>query len=161
MENIISELSKFSNEILDLGVSIKDLRVEEFENSYSINLPNDFKKFMKKINGFNLMGSEVYSFDKSKSESIENVYYYEHFDVHHPQYSHLVPFCNDGRGNFYCLDTLNTIKNGDSPIVFWVSNYEYTLNDIPEIVNNNFLEWIQEVIIDWTLEDYNYDGTEK
>jgi hypothetical protein len=161
MEKIIDELSKFSKEILDLGSNIKDMRVEEFEIQRGLTLPNDFKQFIKRVNGFSLMGTEVYAFDKEKSESIEMVYQFEHFEVIIPQYLHLIPFSPDGRGNFYCLDTSKLLANDSCHIVFWVSNYEYTETDIPENTHENFLDWVQEVVIDWTLEDYNYDGSEK
>jgi SMI1-KNR4 cell-wall len=161
MKNIISKLLKFSDDILELGATIQDNRIKNFENACELILPNDFKKFITKINGFSVMGTEVYGFDKEKANSIENIYYREHRDVIVPQYKHLVPFSPDGRGNFYCLDTLNQLKNGDFPIVFWVSNYYYTINDTPEIITNNFTEWVDKIVIGWILEDYNYDGTEK
>ncbi len=161
MENLISELLKFSDDIIELGGSINDNRIEDFEQYRRLILPYDFKQFIKEINGFNLMGTEVYGFNISKSESIETIYQFEHYEVINPQYSYLVPFSPDGRGNFYCIDTNNNLENGDFPIVFWVSNYEYTEDDFPEMTHNNFLDWVQEIVIDWILEDYNYDGSEK
>ncbi|MES2520442.1 MAG: SMI1/KNR4 family protein [Bacteroidota bacterium] len=161
MEIIINELRKFSDDILELGNNINDNRIEEFEQHCNLTISPDFKQFMKKVNGFSLMGTEVYGFDKDKVNAIENIYYREHFEVRSPQYPYLVPFSPDGRGNFYCLDTLNQLENGDFPIIFWVSNYEYTKEDVPEITHNNFLDWVQEIVIDWILEDYNYDGSEK
>ena len=161
MENSIAELLKFSDKILELNNSINDNRINSFENEFKITLPDDFKNFISKINGFSLMGNKVYGFNKNIPESIENVYRFEHFDVLYPQYEKLVPFCNDGRGNFYCLDTSKNNKKDNCPIVFWVSNYEYSLEDLPEIVYNSFIEWLNEVIIEWTLESYDYDGNEK
>jgi SMI1-KNR4 cell-wall len=160
MDNLISELLKFSDDILEIGNKIDDNRIENFEKQYSLILPNDFKQFIKNVNGFSLMGTEVYGFDMTKSESIEAVYQFEHFEVREPQYSHLVPFSPDGRGNFYCLDT-SKLSNDSCLIVFWVSNYEYTEIDTPEISHKSFLDWVQEVVIDWTLENYDYDGSEK
>ena len=161
MEKVINELLKFSDEILNLNSPIEDDRINIFENKFKIILPNDFKKFISKINGFTLMGNNVYGFDENLNESIEKVYQFEHFEVNFPQYDYLVPFCNDGRGNFYCLDTSKNNNDETCPIIFWVSNYEYSTEDTPEIVNNSFIEWINEVIIDWTLESYNYDGSDK
>lgn len=161
MDEIIIELLKFSDEILEVGDVIEDERIEKFEKYYNLIVPSDFKEFVKKINGFSLMGEVVFGFDTNKVHSIENIYYREHFEVIMPQYSHLIPFSPDGGGNFYCLDTLNKLDNGQSPIVFWVSNYEYSDNDTPELTHNNFLDWVQEIVIDCTLEDYNYDGSRK
>lgn len=161
MDSLISVLRRFSEHVLGMGSSIDDDRIEEFEQYRQIVLPNDFKQFIKRVNGFELMGTEVYGFDNGEVNAIENVYYFEHFEVIIPQYDYLVPFSPDGRGNFYCLDTAHRAENGDCSVVFWVSNYEYSHENSPEITHHNFLEWVQEVVIDWTLEDYNYDGSEK
>lgn len=162
MKVIINELKKFSLNILDLGTSIKDNRIEKFEFNNQINLPEDFKEFMKEINGFSLMGTEVYCFDEDKANSIEKLYEREHFQVNFPQYPKYVPFSADGRGNFYCLDTYNLAKDKKlCPVIFWVSNYEYTIEDQPELAFTTFGEWIEEVVIAWTLEDFDYSGNEK
>lgn len=75
-----------------------------------------------------------------------------------PQPGYLSPFSPDGRGNFYCFDT-RAVGNDSCPIVFWVSNYEYQVDDVPETTNGSFVDWMSEVVLDWTLEDYNYDGS--
>ena len=160
MEKVIAELLKFSSNILELGYPILDNRINLFEKKYGIHVPNDFRDFVSQYNGISLAGIEVYGFDITKPESIENVYDYEHFQVSIPQYPHLIPFSPDGGGNFYCFDTANISTKGDCPIVFWVSNYIYSDSDCPETVNNNFLEWLQQVVIDWTLECYDYEGNE-
>lgn len=46
-------------------------------------------------------------------------------------------------------------------MVFWQHDYPYAENDLPEVTNASFSEWMKEVVIDWKLEDYNYDGSEK
>lgn len=161
MKEIINELKKFSSDILYLGNPIEDNRIEHFESKNGIELPNDFKDFMKNNNGIDLMGTNVYPFLSPNTFSLEDCYYIEHFKVNLPQWQHLVPFSPDGRGNFYCLDTskLSTNKT-HCPIVFWVSNYPYIQDDLPEVTNNSFIEWVQEVLIDWTLESYDYYGND-
>ena len=53
-------------------------------------------------------------------------------------------------------------NNGNScKIVFWYSNYEYSETDEPEITHDNLSDFISECIIGWTLEEYNYDGSER
>lgn len=161
MEDLIVELNKFSSDIIELNRPIADNRIMQFEEQYSIILPSDFKNFISKINGFNLMGTQVYGFNKANPNSIENVYYREHFEVKVPQAVEIVPFSPDGGGNFYCFDTSQKRSDGTCPVIFWVSNYLYSELDKPEIVNVNFLDWAKQVVIKWTLEDYNYDGTYK
>ena len=161
VDSLISELRKFSEEIISFGDPVTDNRILDFEEINNVILPNDFKEFVSKCNGIDLMGSTVYGFyPNEKKESIESVYQFEHYEVNYPQFSYLVPFSSDGRGNFYCFDTRALTANS-SKIVFWVSNYIYNDTDKPEVVNDSFLEWLKEVVIDWTLEDYDYDGNEK
>ena len=93
--------------------------------------------------------------------SLETLYRFEHFEVGNPQPRYLVPFCNDGRGNFYCFDTRSEAqKGGVSPVVFWESGIDYS-NQEPEASNENLADWIMEVVVEWTLEDYDYNGDEK
>lgn len=163
MENIdqlLKELYMFSDCILTLNDSLIDFSsVETFEEKNHLKLPNDYKYFLSKHNGIDLMGVTVYGFNDSE-ESISDVYNFEHFEVEYPQYSFLVPFSPDGGGNFYCFDTSKPSKNS-CKIIFWESNYEYTADDMPEVVNSSFAEWIKQVVLDWTLEDYDYNGNKK
>lgn len=159
VSNLVNELKKFSPSIIDLGDKIIDNRISEFEGQFGIKLPEDYKLLLMELNGFSLMGTDVYGIysQDQKRFSLETVYKIEHFEVQVPQPNYLIPFSPDGRGNFYCFDT-RTIENNSCPIVFWVSNYEYKGDDIPEVTNGSFVDWVSEVVLDWTLEDYNYDG---
>jgi hypothetical protein len=71
-------------------------------------------------------------------------------------FSNIIPFSPDGRGNYYCFDA-----NNENRIIFWVSNYLYTEYDTPEVVNETFKEWFQEVMIEWTIENNDEDLFEK
>ena len=37
----------------------------------------------------------------------------------------------------------------------------YTGDFLPEEVSDSFVDWAKEVLIDWTLEDDDYDGNER
>jgi hypothetical protein len=159
LDEILIELHKFSVDILTLGAPITNTRlINDFEDKHGIKLPEDYKLFLFNHNGFELMGVQVYGF--GNAEDINSVYDFEHYQVIYPQYNYLVPFSPDGSGNFYCFDTRKHIDRS-CPIVFWVSNYEYNEDDQPEVTNENFIEWVKEVVIEWTLEEYNYDGSKK
>lgn len=153
---VLMHLKKFSSEILDLAPPLRDSRlIGEFENKYKLRLPNDYKWFVSMHDGLSLMGDDVYGF--SGDENILTAYDFEHFCVQYPMPEYLVPFSPDGRGNFYCFDT-RFHSNESCLIVFWTSNYEYTEDDQPEITNRSFTDWIDEVLISWTLETYDYNG---
>lgn len=161
LTEIIAELLKFSDRVLHLGPPIEDNRISLFEEKYGLQMPDDFKKFICQYNGIELFSDEVYGFYPDKPLSIESVYYREHFEVAIPLFDYLVPFSPDGGGNFYCFDTRTHLPEGSCPVVFWVSNYLYSKDDMPEIVNASFVDWFKQVMLDWTLNIINFDGTKK
>lgn len=165
MEDKISitykNLLKFSDSILTLGNPILDNRIEEFENIIGYKLPKDFKWFIEKNNGFSLLGNEVNGLgEEFLNTSLDKVYNFENSEVENPMPKYFLPFSPDGYGNHYCLD-FSRIENEICPIVFWQHDFKYENLTEVETCNDSFVEWVNEVLIEWTLEEYNYDGTEK
>jgi cell wall assembly regulator SMI1 len=158
---IIKELEKFSNVILALNTPVDETQVVEFEKSFNLVLPADYRFLLKMYNGVTLDGTQVYGINEAANVfSLKDCYIGEHYEVSNPMPLYLVPFSPDGGGNHYCFDTRT--NNSDScNIVFWQHDYPYSEDNLPEITNTSFAGWIKEVMIDWTLEDYDYDGTEK
>ncbi|MGY4537229.1 cell wall assembly regulator SMI1 [Mucilaginibacter sp. UYNi724] len=160
-EEILAELLRFDSSLVDLGNSINDDRIRLVEKNIGFLLPLDFKYILSIHNGISLIGTEVYGLDGSfKETSLNKIYHFEHFEVDNKMPSHFFPFSPDGGGNHYCLD-LSKIAEGLCPVVFWQWDFNYSLLEEAEITNDNFMEWVQEVMIDWTLEDTNHDGSEK
>lgn len=163
--NIYKELSSFSEDMIELGLPILDNRIELFENKINFKLPTDFKFFLKKYNGLSLNGNIIYGLDSVyKESSLDKVYDFEHYKAANKMYSNFLPFSPDGMGNHYCLDLARIVtdkNNSVCPIVFWQFDLEYdSINEV-EVCNSTFNDWVKEVLIEWTLENYNYDGTEK
>jgi cell wall assembly regulator SMI1 len=157
---ILNEINLFSKEMVYLGPPIEDNRVEIFEKQIGFNLPSDFKYIIKIHNGISLAGTQFLGIDKElRGSSLEQVYKFEHFEVTNKMPVEFMPFSPDGAGNHYCLN-LNKMKENLCPVVFWQSDLNYNNNEVEEC-NNTFIEWLKEVMIEWTLDDYNYDGTEK
>lgn len=162
IEVVYAELTKFSSEVLELHRPALSDHILVFEHQIDCQLPKDFKALLQLSDGFNLIGTEVYGIGEEDTFNLARAYHIEHELVAVPQYSYLVPFSPDGRGNFYCLDTSKLSLEGKTcPVVFWVSNHEYSAKDEPEVTHQSFTEWMQECVIDWTLEDYDYEGNEK
>lgn len=158
---ILDELYKFSSEILLLGEEILDTRVEDFEQKIGFKLPEDFKYILKKHNGITLAGTEIFGLSsKFKGNSLDEIYEFEHSEVENTMPNFFIPFSPDGQGNHYCLD-LSKLIEGICPIVFWQWDFDYENFEDVEVCNANFTEWIGEVMIEWTLQNYNFDGTEK
>lgn len=161
VENLLNELYRFSSDVIALGDSIKDDRLEIFEKSIGCVLPNDFKYVLKKHNGISLFGVELLGYDSELLDaSLEKVYQFEHYEVSNKMPIQFIPFSPDGRGNHYCLDLSKNI-GGLTPIVFWQWDFNYESFDDVEICNDNFVEWMEEVMIEWNLQEFNYDGSEK
>jgi hypothetical protein len=160
-ENTFNELSRFSIDILSLANPVIDDRLEVFEKEVGYNLPFDFKFFLKRSNGFSLQGVEVFGLGSEfRDSSLDAIYDFEHWKVYNKMPLCFLPFSNDGRGNHYCLD-LARLNEEICPVVFWQHDYDYTSLDEVETCNDSFVSWVNEVIITWTLESYNYDGTQK
>jgi SMI1-KNR4 cell-wall len=160
ISGVVNELNKFSKELVSIGGKIEDNRISEFETEFNVQFPGDYKLFLSVANGFSLLGTEVYGIYAKKETpfSLRELYIIEHYEVQTPQPKYLLPFSPDGGGNFYCFDT-RILQNNSCPVVFWVSNYPYTDQDVPEIVNESFVEWMNEIVFQGTLEDYDYDGS--
>lgn len=45
-------------------------------------------------------------------------------------------------------------------LFFWESECDYS-EEAPEVVYKDLYSMIHEIFIDWVLEDYNYDGSNK
>jgi cell wall assembly regulator SMI1 len=160
-EEVIIELSKFHDDLLYLGESINDNRIELFEKEIGFLLPEDFKYLIRRHNGLSLSGTEIKGIDSANGESaLSQLYKFEHYEVGNPMPVELLPFSADGMGNHYCFN-LSEMKDGSCPVVFWQHDFEYDNSNEVEICNDNIIAWIKEVMIEWTLEDYNYDGTSK
>lgn len=156
----LKELKKFSIKILELGSPILDDRIEKFESQIGHMLPDDFKFFLENHNSFSLGGSTVYGLgDEFRGASLDKIYQFEHFQAENPMPEPLLPFSPDGAGNHYCLD-LESLSNGITPVLFWQHDLDYSKSDI-EITNESFTDWVNKVLIGWTLEEYNYNGSEK
>lgn len=162
IEEVIGELLKFSEELLEIHNPVDKQLIKDFESKYSLILPGEYKQLIERTNGFSLLGNRVLGLsNRTDFESLGSVYQFEHFEINNPQPLYLIPFSNDGRGNFYCFDTRNSSKDKQAySIVFWQSDFDYS-NDEPEVTNETLSEWIKEVVIDWTLEDYDYEGNER
>ena len=161
-ESIILELKRFSEDLLELNEPIKDDRVELFEQKIKFELPIDFKFFLKSFNSFSLGGTEVFGLGSDfKASSLDKLYDFEHNEVENKLPLHFMPFSNDGRGNHYCLDLSWLNEQKVCPVIFWQWDFNYKSTEDVETCNESFNEWVKEVMIEWTLEDYNYDGTEK
>jgi hypothetical protein len=160
-ENVFNELQRFSDKIISLGMPINDDRLEIFEKVIGYELPFDFKYLLKKCNGFSLSGVEVFGIgDEFKEASLSKVYEFEHYKVDNKMPLNFLPFSPDGRGNHYCLD-LNLLRDNVCPVRFWQWDFQYKSFEDVEKCNDDFLSWINEVMIEWTLENFDYDGSEK
>jgi cell wall assembly regulator SMI1 len=160
---IINELKRFSITILELQNPVQLGLVEGFEKKYKVALPNDFKLFLSIHNGASLDGTEVYGIEDTGSEkryALDGCYNAEHFLVGNAMPLYLVPFSPDGGGNHYCFD-IRICDETSCPVVFWQHDYPYSEEDAPEVTHGSFSDWAKEVMIDWVLEDYNYDGSNK
>ncbi|PBQ32488.1 hypothetical protein CNR22_12130 [Sphingobacteriaceae bacterium] len=151
---------KFGNLLSTAGEPIVDNRIELFEKKYDIILTEEFKYILKLNNGFSLGGGIYGLGEEFGGGSLEKMYelMHQHFQDFIPK--RVVPFSSDGAGNCYCL-YLDIKQTETCPILFYQQDYDYeNFNEI-EVCNASLAEWIDEVCIGWTLQDYDYDGNSK
>src|SRR5688572_18572595 len=130
---LINELSKFSDSILDLNGPVEEKGIFEFEKKYQLKLPEDYKEFIKRHDGFELMGVGLIGITPVSGNSLDQLYHFEHEEVGNPMPPNLVPFSPDGLGNHYCFD-INSSGQKSCDIVFWQHDYNYDEEDLPDVV---------------------------
>lgn len=158
INELVQQLELFSAELIELRPPINEAKIGEFEGKFALTLPVDYKAFLKLHNGLSLIGLIIYGIDdESVRFSLEDAYNFEHHQVDNPIPEYLVPFSPDGGGNHYCFD-LRTHNLESCEIIFWQHDLMYNDDNKPEVVNESFADWMKEVVIDWTLEDYDYSG---
>ncbi|GHS88252.1 hypothetical protein FACS189487_06100 [Campylobacterota bacterium] len=150
MEKIFEIIGSFNNDYVKNYPPVKEKNILKAEMFFKCKLPSEYIIFLKYSNGIIIDGDVIYGIGNNE-EDIINVYNREHDYVQYPMFNNIIPFSPDGGGNYYCFDI-----NNENRIIFWQSNYPYTEQDTPEIVNETFKEWFQEVMIEWTIEN-NYD----
>jgi cell wall assembly regulator SMI1 len=152
---VLEKIHQFSSDLLDLGEPITDNKLSEFEHQIGFQLPLDFSYILTKHNYISLAGTEVLGIGSEfREESLDKVYLFEHNWVGNPMPKEFLPFSPDGRGNHYCLD-LSRMKNSLCPVVFWQHDYTYSKKEEVETCNENFIDWVEEVMIEWALEDFD------
>jgi len=159
---IIKELQKYSETVCTLYPGINDDEIKGLEQKIRYELPKEFKNFISNINGFKLLSDILYGIhENNKSIDLFSNYIWEREYSNNQIWSYLLPIVPDGRGNHYCLD-LKTIdsKKLKCNVVFWQHDYEYTLEDLPDIESSSFNEFIWEMLNE-IGESINYDGTDK
>lgn len=160
LSELIGILKKFSTSMIEMYDPIEPVILKHFEERYKLILPTELEELLLLHNGINLMGTEIYGITSfSNRYDLKKCYEFEH-EVGNKMPLFYLPFSPDGYGNHYCFD-LSSKSSKEKPIIFWQHDCLYSLKEEPEVVNNNLNDWIKEVMIDWTLDDYNYDGTEK
>ncbi|GAO44068.1 SMI1/KNR4 family protein [Flavihumibacter petaseus] len=160
LADILNSLYLFSDKVMFLNPPAREHAINFFQEKYSLQLPDEYVEFIKYHNGFALMGDSLYGVGQEHGQkSMDRLYHVQHQEVLNPMFPNLVPFSPDGYGNHYCFD-LNTLEDGSCKIVFWQHDVDYT-HEAPEVTNDSFYSWIQEVIIDWTFENYGFDGRKR
>jgi hypothetical protein len=156
-DEFIEKFDKFSENMKSSNLGLD----KEIFDLINFRLPEDYKYVLLKYNGLSLLGNEVLGIDFNSENSLIQVKDREHNQVEYKMPSNIIPFSTDGRGNYYCFDTNLFNENSKiCKIIFWQYGYSNNLKN-NEIVNNSFIDWAEEILIDWTLEEYNYDGSRK
>lgn len=146
IDSIIQRIQDFKEEYVECFDPISDDALQLAQENIPFQLPADYIRLLQFSNGILICGEEVLGINHKPFDLIK-AYKTEHEATQVYMPSHIVPFAPDGRGNYYCFDA----QQGNQ-IVFWVTNYQYSEEDKPEVVNSDFCDWFNEVMIDWCIE---------
>lgn len=146
VEELIKRIQTFKEEYVSYFKPIEEADIHLYKNQLPFRLPEDYLSFLKFSNGIIISGDELFGISNKQFDIIK-AYDIEHNEVEYPMPKFIVPFAPDGGGSYYCFDTSDNNK-----IVFWTSNYKYSDTDRPEIVNQDFCEWFNEVMLDWSID---------
>lgn len=146
IDSIIQRIQDFKEEYVECFDPISDDALQLAQENIPFQLPADYIRLLQFSNGILICGDEVLGINHKPFDLIK-AYKTEHEATQMRMPSHIVPFAPDGRGNYYCFDA----QQGNQ-IVFWVTNYQYSEEDKPEVVNFDFCDWFNEVMIDWCIE---------
>ena len=146
IDSIIQRIQSFKDKYVECFAPISNNALLFAQENIPIQLPEDYISLLRFSNGISICGDEVLGIG-NKPFDIVKAYKTEHEATQMPMPSHIVPFAPDGRGNYYCFDTKQ-----NNEIVFYTSNYNYSETDKPEVVNSDFCDWFNEVMIDWCIE---------
>ncbi|USO01579.1 MAG: SMI1/KNR4 family protein [Alphaproteobacteria bacterium] len=137
IRNVTARLVELSGRNILANAKVTEGQVRNFESQVGIELPDDYKYFLKEV------GSVIYSTLEPAIISDEKVYYSlknimnEGHQVGVPEL--LIPFCCDN-GDYYCFTK-------DGKVVFWSHN-GLTSESWP-----SFASWIEQVWIGESLAD--------
>ncbi len=152
IDNFKDVFNRFGERVKNFTSPVSSSDIIVAERFLGLSLPQEYKDLLAFSNGISIMGDEIYGVgEASLGMSLETVYQFEHFEVENPMPLHLIPFCPDGFGNHYCFDSIN------GGIVFWQHDIDYSQSK-PEPVYATLFDMIKEVLIDWTLKYWDYNG---
>ena len=93
MDNILLELRKFSESILEVNPPVDPKTIEYFERAHQLVSPSDYKCFLQVYNRVTPIGATVYGiFGKVLPVSLEDAYQFEHYNARNSVPLELVPF---------------------------------------------------------------------
>ncbi len=89
INEVIEELLKFSDDVLEVFPPVKTKELGRFEIENNLELPLDYKTLLQVTDGFSLMGTEVYGVSRQGKLGLAQVYHIEHHEVAVSQYTQL------------------------------------------------------------------------
>ncbi len=161
LDKILKELKKYSVKICKVYPGVRDQELLDFENKIGYFLPLNFKAFLKRCNGFELVSEKIYGINHDNNLNIYQNYLWEKDESDNPIWPHLLPISPDGSGSHYCLD-LKTITNDkkECNVIYWQHDYDFTEKDQPDIDTDTLIDFLWE-LLERIKESNDYDGSDK
>ena len=137
-ERLAARIRSMSHE---LGSGASADSVKEAEKVLSVRFPYSYKAFLLEFGWGSFWSREVYGLgsDVPAYLDVVKITLSERTEMRPRIPVHLVPICNDGGGNHYCLNT-REMSGDECSVVFW----DHTLNERqqPEKYSEDFVDWL-------------------
>ncbi|MCP4325787.1 MAG: SMI1/KNR4 family protein [Alteromonadales bacterium] len=121
--------------------------IESVENELGVKLPDSYCAFQLKLGDFDEGFLDIYSVRSPQDGNINiaGITRMEQNECEPKMPQHLIPFSDNGGGDSYCFDTSDPNKS-ECRVVFW--DHTASEDQKPEIVACDFLEWIENEIME-------------
>ena len=142
-ERLIAKLRHDESAIFGNGAD--DIEIARAEELLELSFPASYRQFMQQFGWGGVGDLEIFGLGADVPPFLNVVYLTksERTEAQPPLQKTLLPICNDGFGNLFCIDTTEWRPN--KPVVFW--NHEELPDQEAEEVAEDFGVWLQERII--------------
>jgi len=124
-----------------LGGAASESEISAAESELRVRFPESYVVFLREF-GTASWPDYIYGLGPTAQGGTDVIYMTtsERSNMYPPMSRYLVAVSPDGWGNHYCLDTA-VMSDSECPVVMW--DHEQLPDQVPELVAQTFLDWLE------------------